>query len=321
MSTSLVTGIPSTVVSALDDIDEKSKSFEGQADDTFDIGPFGVFMPGPAPRNTPGQANSPPLLPTPTSACAESRVSAPVIMGGNLVESGSVDHLAVSRDLLDPSDVEGNIDEYLNDLLASPIDFLQWEDLFAQATDLSFLDTPDVHDSFIPHSPKHLQLSASESPSEDPYWPLLDLTVEAPLLLRHFNDEVIDQMGSLPINEKSPWRTLGFPLALVTLSDLTVLNTNRNRIKHANLANFYALIAVSAFHLDLNSAAFPVPERPDNYWGVLSMRMYEAAKHHLHLSLETECAVPRKAKYKEQLISIGAILATAVSQYHRLCSS
>lgn len=88
-------------------------------------------------------------------------------------------------------------------------------------------------------------------------------------------------------------------------------------IKRANLANFFALIAVSALHMSLSPKIRT--NRPDAsdksyYWKALSERTYEAAKSFLRSSLLTECTSQSKAKYKDQLMAVGAILATAVSR-------
>jgi arginine metabolism regulation protein II len=144
-------------------------------------------------------------------------------------------------------------------------------------------------------------------------WPKLDMDVDAPLLLKHFNDKVIDQMGSLPVNEKSPWRILNYPSAIMTFTQLAVLKIDRHTIKHACLSNFYALIAVSAFHLSLNPIHSPKTDGTDHHWASVSMATYEAAKYHLSVSLLTESKPPNKGKYKVQLMAIASILTTSVS--------
>ncbi|ENH75526.1 Arginine metabolism regulation protein II [Fusarium oxysporum f. sp. cubense race 1] len=213
-----------------------------------------------------------------------------------------------------------------NDFSTTSLDFLHWGDLFTW--DVSVLDNPPQlpYDNFdtLPMNlnwPNETNMGFSESldmmpfetASDDVAWPQLDLMMDAPLLLKHFNDDVISQMGSLPINEKSAWKTLHYPSAIMTLSELTMLDVDRDQIKRANLATFYALIAVSSFHLSLNSITFPSLARPGDHWKSLSSRTYEAAKQHLKVSLEKESQPgPHKAKYKEQLMGISAVLATAL---------
>nr|RBQ95924.1 hypothetical protein FVER53263_08468 [Fusarium verticillioides] len=210
-----------------------------------------------------------------------------------------------------------------NDFPTTSLDFLHWGDLFTW--DVSVLDNPPQlpydtlpmdlnwpNESNMGFS-ESLDMMPFETASDDVAWPQLDLMMDAPLLLKHFNDDVISQMGSLPINEKSAWKTLHYPSAIMTLSELTMLDVDRDQIKRANLATFYALIAVSSFHLSLNSITFPNLARPGDHWKSLSNRTYEAAKQHLKVSLEKESQPgPHKAKYKEQLMGISAVLATAL---------
>ncbi|KAL2834227.1 hypothetical protein BDW59DRAFT_137547 [Aspergillus cavernicola] len=68
---------------------------------------------------------------------------------------------------------------------------------------------------------------------------------ESRFLLEHYFTEVVDYMCHLP-NPQSPWRTIHFPCAMSTMADLLVFgNTN-----HARMALFYALLSVSANHLN-----------------------------------------------------------------------
>jgi arginine metabolism regulation protein II len=213
------------------------------------------------------------------------------------------------------------------------VDFLQWADLFTWDEDITGINTAQPS-NFAPCSldtvaaetwtwPIGQEIdtgcdainnpdSNAQQGSQDPLWPEIDLVVDAPMLFRHFNDHVIDQMGSLPIHEKSAWRILNLSSALMTLNEMTILLTNRENIKHAPLANFYAVIAVSAFHLSLNFASFPDPPRTVAHWKRLTNQAYAAAKLHINLTLEKESLAPGKAKYKDQLMSINATLATAV---------
>ncbi|KAF5022186.1 hypothetical protein F66182_5773 [Fusarium sp. NRRL 66182] len=296
MSNALIRDIPSSVTAALAKIDDESKALDMQEDAplTCNAGPFRVFR-------------------------FESRPSI-----SDQVSSHNID--VDGQDLTESVDHDPVISAPGNDSSSTSLDFLHWGDLFTW--DVSALDNPAqlVHYNFdtLPISPDWpneacINLSdplgsiINSNMTDDVAWPHLDLMMDAPLLLKHFNDDVISQMGSLPINEKSAWRTLHYPSAIMTLSELTMLDVDKDRIKRANLATFYALIAVSAFHLSLNSVTFSSLARPGDYWKSVSSQTYEAAKHHLRLSLEKESQPgPRKAKYKEQLMGISAVLATAL---------
>lgn len=310
MSNALVTNVPSTVTAALNQIDEGSKGLDVNDDaaSIYEVGPFQVFK-------------------------FESCQSATTAISDH-VSFNDMEHDTLSepqtQGFSEPLDNNPDqiVDETVvpNDFATTSLDFLHWGDLFTW--DVSVLDNPPQlpYENFetLPMNLNWPNESFSESldtmmpfepVADDVAWPQLDLMVDAPVLLKHFNDDVISQMGSLPINEKSAWRTLHYPSAIMTLSELTMLDVNKDQIKRANLATFYALIAVSSFHLSLNSITFPSLARPGEHWKALSNRTYEAAKQHLKVSLEKESQPgPHKAKYKEQLMGISAVLATAVSR-------
>lgn len=313
MSNALLTDVPSTVTAALNQIDEESKALDikDNAPIICEVGPFQVFK------------------------FESSRSTTTPISDHVSFNDMDLDTLSEvqTQDLSEP--IDNNVPQSIipNDYSSTSLDFLHWGDLFTW--DVSVLDNPPQlsYDNFdtLPVNmnwPSESNMSFSDSldtifepARDDVAWPQLDLMTDAPLLLKHFNDDVISQMGSLPINEKSAWRTLHYPSAIMTLSELTMLEINKDQIKRANLATFYALIAVSAFHLSLNPITFPTFTRPGDHWKSVSSRTYEAAKQHLKLSLEKESQPgPHKAKYKEQLMGISALLATAVSSYNPTCN-
>lgn len=268
MSHSIAENLPSTVSSALSEVEQRSETM-GETDRHV-VGPFGVFraISGEAiitdHQNTPDNTENA----TQTTATFESRGAAFF--------------------LTDPS-IFNNHSESL--------DFLQWDDLFT--SDL-LLD-----ESLLAISSPPMQQLADEFPEQ------VDLG-DAPVLLKHFHDNVIQQMGSLPVKEKSSWRTLNFNSALVTLSQLRLLEWTHQEVKHASLANLYALMAVSSFHLSLNSARFTSMSRPGSYWATLSRKADTISKKHVRVSLEAECQGPNKAKYKDQIMATAAVLGVAV---------
>lgn len=277
MSKALTSCFPSTIPDALDDIDKHLFSHPGVRS-TYSAGPFTVF-------ETVDRVN----------------------------HIDDVSHAEV------PScSSEGH--NAVDDFLGSSLDFMHWDDIFQWDVDVFGVNSEQVSPSYpdmeIYEQSNNgaSQVAHVDSDVSDPSWPALDLVTEAPLLLRHFNDQVITQMGSLPINEKSAWRILNFSSAVFTLSQLTTLAVGKGSVGHANLANFFAIIAVSALHLSVSPINIPVSAGHEQDWFSLSSRTYSAAKHHLNLSLEHECTPPRKAKYKDQLMAVGAVLATAVSR-------
>ncbi|KND88229.1 hypothetical protein TOPH_07142 [Tolypocladium ophioglossoides CBS 100239] len=320
MSATLVAAVPSTATAALDKIDIESKAQEYRRPFDLEVGPFSVFR---TERSVVGEPIDWSRTGRSTSDEALSRSTELDIPSSHPVRPASFsysvlgDHdksAAFDPEALNPGP---NKPESLEDLFSSSLHSLQWGDLFSCDYDLqcqppcTYLvhpvtfglgkppaagwQTHDIH----PWTGTTILSSTDPSDPDDLQGLQSLMEFDAPYLLRHFNDEVINEIGSLPINEKSPWRILNFPSAVVTLT---------------SLSNLYAVIAVSAFHLSLNSSAIPDPATPGHHWASLSSRTYAAAKYHFGLSLDTESKPAWKAKYKDQLMAIGAILATAVSR-------
>lgn len=297
---SLTSAVPS-VGEALFRLDERSNG----GDVCFRVGPFGVFNS----RSDPNALSPNAVTPFPTL---------------------TIEHYACTSlprtDELDTGDTV-----LLNrDRLSVPGDFLEWSDLFDWNHDLlthvdelhplgqasgSSLSDWQLNDISLPSSvglDNELRVPAVDS--SEKYADLdspVDLVGDAPLLLKFFDDKAIDQMSSLPVSEKSPWRILHLPAAIITLSELTVLAPRK--IHHASKASFYALLAVSAYQLSVNETE-PVSLEKKSHWEAVSKSTHRAAKYHLDLSLEYETQGEGKAKYKEQLMALNAYLATLVRE-------
>ncbi|GLA02062.1 hypothetical protein AnigIFM60653_001356 [Aspergillus niger] len=135
-----------------------------------------------------------------------------------------------------------------------------------------------------------------------------DVLADAHFLLRHFQDHVISRMMAVPLDQKSPWKILNVPSAVVTYSDITFLGSQN--ITHARLANLYCLLACSALHLTVN----PSMRTSDSTerWKPVAEYAYHLAKDHMQMSLKHETQEPKKAKYKDQLMAICALTEFAV---------
>lgn len=312
MSRSLVQGVPYTITAALNKLDQRANAFHAPKhfSDTDAVGPFSVFRVDFESCNSQSTASSDSI----SYNESQERQSTTSFDGYADPFALDLDEIAVAQDSM-----------------SHHFDYLQWGDLFDW--DLDNFGNPSLLSSTeplqdniqapssttnwqqpsFPFNGLHASNQIHDQDSDDLAWPDLDLTSDAPSLLRHFNNEVISQMGALPINEKSAWRGLHYPSAVMTLSQLALIGVEKGQIRHANMANFYALIAVSAFHLDKNPTQFQSVTRAEKHWEQLSTRAYNVAKHHLNLSLEKELQPQTKAKYKEQLMGISATLAFAVS--------
>lgn len=328
MSSALIATLPSTVNDALDEIEDASKFVQRDEVLMREAGPFGVFSVEDSIAQGNYNAARPDQL---TRTCTEKTPNTipPVLENnglGPLLEGRTFD----LPNYPDNFNIGFNDPGIFEDFFSSPLDTLQWGDLFTWDFDPPH-EPPGILPNLVVSAPE-VEASPSWQMGDSGSWPdtgdrehaldlksdslaspKLDMDVDVPLLLRHFDEKVIDQIGSLPVNEKSPWRILNYSSAIVTFAQLTALKVNKHTIKHACLSNFYALIAVSAFHLSLNPKEFPKLPHSHHHWASVSDLTYNAAKYHLSASLMGESKAPTKAKYKVQLMAIAAILTTSVS--------
>lgn len=131
---------------------------------------------------------------------------------------------------------------------------------------------------------------------------------DAQVLLKHFKDHVIAHLVSLPLGDKSAWEITILDSAVLTLSRLTYMTSQR--VSRAALANLLALCAISANHLAAQNQRKKSGEV--DYWQNFATRTIEIARNELQKSLRDETAGPNVAKYKDQLMAISIMLAFAV---------
>ncbi|KAJ5194048.1 Protein of unknown function DUF3468 [Penicillium cf. griseofulvum] len=220
------------------------------------------------------------------------------------------------------------------DSLSHIDDFLHWSDLLSFGPDQTefvtngALSTPNelLFDmsqemGLLPvdsnHSDDVLQTFAEQPPVElisaD-----MDCLKDAPTLLRHFQDIVIPHIMAIPCRQKSPWKILNVPAAVVTYSDSTFLGTER--VSQAKLANLYGLLACSAIHLVLNPST--ISTKPPEYWWRVANHAYLQAKDHMQTSLHSETQGLKKAKYKDQLMAVCILIQYTImsgQQQHARC--
>lgn len=207
--------------------------------------------------------------------------------------------------------------------LAQMDDFLHWSDLFdlgpdpLHLTPHPFLESVDGFDfamastftqtDTLGHNDPRRVMTPQQSPL-DTSLPPVDVMADAPFLLKHFQDNVIAQMMAMPLGEKSPWKILNVPAAVLAYSDLTFLGTQN--ISHARLANLYSLLACSAYHLASNPDI--ITTNSTEHWKMVTEQAHRQAKDRMQMSLKYEIHQPKKAKYKDQLMAICAMTAFAV---------
>jgi arginine metabolism regulation protein II len=324
MGTELVAG---SIDASLAEIDSRSRSPSRRCAGDIVVGPFGVLnfeMPSTERSATGGQpdpSQGPTVTATPVSAD---------IAPTNLVATVATEFPVASPGLS------------ALDSLAYMDDFLHWSDLLGLNPDKSgvslSLDAGETFDFNLPpetSSPEgrvrnvplfpvnqhhgHVRTSppgpgAADQMPTPHHTPMKDTSTalnsleDAPFLFKHFQDNVIPQMMAVPLGEKSPWKILNLPTAIVTYSDITFLGTRTT--SHARLANLYGLMACSSIHLTLE----PIRDldKPVEYWRRIAERTYQQAKDHMQISLQCETREPKKAKYKDQLMAICGLIQFAV---------
>lgn len=229
------------------------------------------------------------------------------------------------------------------DSFGSLDDSLQWGDLFGLSFDNALeplvgafeseLGKTTIQETVIPDSTvtgygdinlfnAPMESCASEETSEHaealakpPLLPTDIVMAQAQRLLRHFKSDVIPVISSLPMTSKSLWEILNFNEAVNTFANLTCINTEVTQAKSANL---YAILAISAYHIlktQMDSNSFHENLRD---WQAIVDAAALKARNCLRQSLSEESSGQRKAKYKDQLMAILALMTFSVTYVKRL---
>ncbi|KAJ5354472.1 hypothetical protein N7541_005516 [Penicillium brevicompactum] len=200
---------------------------------------------------------------------------------------------------------------------------LQWSDLFNTGDDFqAILSDP----SFGLGSPLDFQCSsqmdgriivvdsalenAPHQPSilEQPIAPI-DILADAAFLLQTFQKDIVPQMTVVPL-AKSPWNMLNVPHALITLGELTIMESQD--VKHARQANLYSLLACSARFLETSPSTESFGLSPRAHWKEIADQAYSKARSHMDISLVKELNGANKAKLKDQLMALYGLIEFAI---------
>lgn len=308
MSTALGTNLVSGSIDAsLAEVDLRSRDPERAVDSDIVIGPFAVLdftssgtLSQEGPLRTDESIESPRAPPAPAM--------------------DPVDRIL--------PDITGDIPDLnpasIMDSLSQMDDFLHWSDLLSfspdqpglvshptlsMPNDMSFDLSNDV--GLLPPMPDPqdgiMQISTPQQTSID-LTPTKDVLKDAQFLLKHFQDVVIPQIMAIPFGQKSPWKILNLPAAVVAFGDTTFLGTDG--VSHARLSNLYGLLACSALDLALKSC--PGRLQPSDHWFQIASQSYQQAKDNIQISLQEETQGPQKAKYKDQLMAANILTQYAV---------
>ncbi|RAL12671.1 Zn(II)2Cys6 transcription factor [Aspergillus homomorphus CBS 101889] len=304
LSAELVSG---SIDASLAEIDVRARDSDRAAEGSIVVGPFAVLD---LSSTSHGDAVAE------VDEAGEKEVVSPSRMSGPLVESSSGVSPSLSQESI----------AYMNDLL-------QWSDLFSldlQMPDSLMSTAFDIGDALVLEPGAQAAMNGGAMGMTDPvldadgelnemhptaipqipsnpHIESVNVLADAHFLLRHFQDHVISRMSAIPLEQKSPWKILNLPSAVVTFSDLTFLGSQN--ISHARLANLYCLLACSALHLSVNPTTNTSETR--EHWQPIAEHAYNLAKNHMQTSLRHETQ-PKAAKYKDQLMAICALTEFAI---------
>lgn len=225
----------------------------------------------------------------------------------------------IAEQIPDPSPVS------IIDSLSQMDDFLHWSDLLSFSPDNAGLTTHPTlsmpndlsfdlsNEMGLFQDPRNVQeeptvILSSQKASEELASTTQDVLKDAQFLLRHFQDVVIPQIMAIPFGQKSPWKILNLPAAVMAFGDTTFLGTGG--VSHARLANLYGILACSAIDLALKPPTELVEST--ECWRRLANQTYQLAKEHIQISLQQETNGPNKAKYKDQLMAANILTQYAV---------
>ncbi|KAJ6179436.1 hypothetical protein N7519_009897 [Penicillium mononematosum] len=313
MSTALGSDLVSGSIDAsLAEVDSRLRDPERSLDGDIVIGPFAVLDFSSAPRKLeqelvhelePVAFDISPAVDPPETVAPE-----------NLQESNPspiLDSLSQIDDFLHWSDLLSfGLDQTeitTNGALSMPNDLS-----FDMSQEMGLLPVDSNHNDDLLHT-FTTQQAPAELISAD-----VDALQEAPSLLKHFQDIVIPHIMAIPCRQKSPWKILNVPAAVVTYSDSTFLGTEK--VSQAKLANLYGLLACSAIHLVLNPST--ISTKPPEYWWKVANQAYLQAKDHMQTSLQSETQGLKKAKYKDQLMAACILIQYTImsgQQQHARC--
>ncbi|KIW45638.1 uncharacterized protein PV06_04011 [Exophiala oligosperma] len=135
-----------------------------------------------------------------------------------------------------------------------------------------------------------------------------DFEMKVPLdvkfLLDHFAGQYVDVV-SLIQNKKSPWRILHLPSVLKTFGELVIWKCPN----HFQIALFYAVLALSSFHLDRTTAK----AKEKGYWWTVGNSHYSQAASELRKGLDGGHDRATKVKYKDVLMAILTMVTVCIT--------
>lgn len=312
MSTSLGTDLVSGSIDAsLAELDSRSRDGHLPASDIV-VGPFAVLNFAPPSQGTYSRTeelvNEPRPDPTPALASLD---TAPEMEMSNAIPS-TMDSLSFMDDFLHWSDLLGDAPSQMDPFLQTVADIdlsFSCEPLYAPDRRVGPASGFDQSSLATDEQRQPIQFSTPQLLSTDET-STADVPADAQFLFKTFQDKVIPQMMVMPLGDKCPWKILNLSAAVMTFSDITFLGSRD--ISHARLANLYGVLACAAIHLYLNPG---IDSDSIEHWHEVANQTFQVSKSHMQLSLKHETGLPKKSKYKDQMMAICVLTYFAVSMF------
>ena len=317
MTTSLGNDLVSGSIDAsLNEIDSRSRDGNASATSDIVVGPFSVLnftspaLEAEAPRpsdiyNAPAQ-HIQHVSPSPAPAIPSFDPGLGSAPPGIL--SPLVDPMNVMDDFLHWSDLLGFGNDSFSSLSQPLLDGDTTIDTYSQ---LPAPSTSSGMEQWVPGAPSDqrntVQFATTQQIALDTTSTEVDVLSDSQFLFKHFQDTLIPQMMVMPLGDKCPWKILNLPAAVMTYSDITFLSSRS--ISHASLANLYGVLACSAIHL----SSTPGATGQADHWRQVAHHAFNQAKEHMLLSLKHETQLPKKSKYKDQMMAICILAEFSVS--------
>lgn len=187
-------------------------------------------------------------------------------------------------------------------------DWLTYEDRICDVSPLTPLDpTPEILHASATQSSHEMIQSQQVLPTSSTS--AVEMLIEAPFLLHIFQKHVVPQLTIVPFGNKASWCLLNVPAALVTLGDLTILESQD--VSHARQANLYSLLTSAAIFLAMRPSADLDDHNQPAHWQQIANRFYHEAKHHTLIYMKEPIGTT-KAKYKDRIMAIFGMIEAAV---------
>ena len=107
--------------------------------------------------------------------------------------------------------------------------------------------------------------------------------------------------------QKAPWKTIHLPCAMSALADIMVHGEARS---FAQLALFYALLSISAFHLRFDDGS---SDDRSQYWKSRGAFHKRKAEKYLQSALDETLPKSSRGKYKEVLMAVSSMVTIGVN--------